>query len=69
MIVKIGENKIGEIAILYGKDFWKDSYYTFEIYPTKGGMYPFSIELTNGLSNPRNERFCGLYVDRVEFRN
>jgi len=68
VVVRIEEKKIGEIDIIYGRDVWKDSYYTFKVSPTKGGMYPFSIELTNGLYDPRNKRFCGLYLDRIEFR-
>lgn len=69
IVVRIGGEKIGEIDILYGKDFWLDSYYTFQISPMKRGMYPFSIELTNGIYDLGRGRFCGIYVDRVEFRN
>ncbi|MEK6693197.1 MAG: hypothetical protein AABY44_07200 [Nitrospirota bacterium] len=68
IVVSIGNEVIGEMEILYGKDSWIESNYTFKIPPMKRGMYSFSIELTNGRDDRRNGSFCGLYVDRIEFR-
>jgi hypothetical protein len=68
MVVSIGEKVIGDTDIIYGKDSWQSSNYIFEAPSMNRGMHLFSIELANGLYDPRNRRYCNLYVDRIEFR-
>lgn len=68
MVVRLENKIIGEMDILYGKDSWLRSYYFFKIPPVGGGVHTFRIELTNGRYDPGKEIFCGLYVDKVEFK-
>jgi hypothetical protein len=68
MAVRIEDKTIGEIDLLFATQFWQNFYYVFKIPPMKKGIYPLSIELTNGINDTREGIFCGLYVDRVEFR-
>jgi hypothetical protein len=68
MVVRLENKIIGEMDILYGKDSWIRSYYFFKIPPAGGGVNTFRIELTNGRYDPGKEIFCGLYVDKVEFK-
>ncbi len=68
IVVRIEDKMIGEMDIPFASDSWQDFDYVFKIPPMKKGMHLFSIELTNGINDTRDGIFCGLYVDRVEFR-
>jgi len=66
IVVRIGESIIGEADVLYAKDYWLPSSYSFRTTPANK-IEPFSIELTNGIYDTIRNRYCSIYIDRIEF--